>query len=50
MAYISREQVNDGIRGTSHAPVEATPPEPAQTISFFLIKHTEERGGEQGKA
>lgn len=30
MAY-PREQVNYGIRGTSLAPVEATPPEPAHT-------------------
>lgn len=49
MAYPPRQQLNYGIRGTSHAPVEATPPEPAHTF-FFLIKHKEEQSGKQGKA
>lgn len=44
MAYLPRKEVNYGIRGTSHAPVEAIPPEPAHTIFFWLNTKRSEVG------
>lgn len=48
MFYLPREQVNCGIRDTSHVPVEATPPELAHT-TFFWLNTKRSEVGSRGK-